>query len=611
MSETSVRLSVIIPVYNAENTIRETLDSLLCQSLREIEVICVDDGSRDGSVNVIREYMARDQRVSLICQQNRYAGAARNAGIGAAKGEYLFFLDADDYVLDYALEAVCAKAEKHRLDCLKFLALTIDEKACRYVDKPRNSGGLLTVEDYDRLLKVEKNSPLLRVGVTPWSGIYRRAFVLEKGCSFNHLRCVNDRSFWTKIMTNSERIMVTRDRVTVHRVSQDQSLVGRRSAHFDCQIESVRLTENQLREDGIPEAAAALIMQQEYIDLVVWYNRFSVNPEQKTEMDRLIREYLDNSGTAFGELLKALLSQDRFSSRPDREVKPFHDPVPKPAVSVLIPVRGTEENLDRALESLTNQTLEAMEFLLLDAGGTDLDRILMKEYAALDRRFRRIDVSGADGYGKMMNSGLEQANGSYISILEPDDFVREDMYECMLKRAEKYHLDLFQSDYTRFRITPEGTLETRSVELFTDRSYYYRTMKPGENRQVFSMPAQTGNALYRRAFLLDAGIRWDENPGFGSAGNGFRDRVLSAARRARFQRVQLYREQAGEAEMFVPDAGAPQVPAAGLLQKLQKKCRSVRALFLEYGARFTVRYFMKQGRVFLESRRQQRESCGT
>ncbi len=229
MKEKPVILSVIIPVYNAENTIREALDSLLGQSLKEIEVICVDDGSKDRSVDVIREYLKKDPRVSLITQKNQFAGAARNAGIDAAKGEYLFFLDADDYVLDYALEAACAKARKHRLDCLKFLSLTRDEKTGAYVDKRRNSGSMLRPEDFDRLLKVEKDSPLLKISVTPWSGIYRRSFVLEKNCRFNRLRCVNDRSFYNKIMTNAERIMITRDRVTVHRENQDQSLVGRRS----------------------------------------------------------------------------------------------------------------------------------------------------------------------------------------------------------------------------------------------------------------------------------------------------------------------------------------------------------------------------------------------
>ena len=604
MSEPAITLSVIIPVYNAENTIRETLDSVLGQSLKAIEIICVDDGSRDRSVDVIHEYMERDPRVSLICQQNKFAGPARNAGVEAAKGEYLFFLDADDYVLDYALEAVCAKAREHRLDCLKFLALTLDEKERRYVDKPRNSGGLLDTADYDRLLKVEKNSPLLRVGVTPWSGIYRRAFVLEKNCRFNHLRCVNDRSFWTKVMTNAERIMVARDRVTVHRVSQDQSLVGRRAAHFDCQIESARLTENQLREDGVSPEAASLIMQQEYVDLTVWYNRFSVNPEQKAEMDGQIREYLDGSGTAFGDMLRKRLSKGKSPSRPDREVKPFHDPVPEPAVSVLVPVRHTAESLDRALVSLTNQTLEEMEFLLLDADGTDLNRIIMKEYAAVDRRFRIIDASGVNGYGQLMNLGLEQAKGRWIGILDPDDFVSADMYERLWKQAERLRLDLIQSDYTCFRITPEGRMETRSVRLFADESCYYRTIVPERKKQVFSMPDQTGNALYRRAFLQKAGICWEEKPDFGTDGSGFRDRVLSAARRARFQKARLYCELARETDAFVPDAEEPQAPAGGLVQKVRNKCREGKEMFLEYGAGFTARSIVKKCWYFVTKQRQ-------
>ena len=125
---------------------------------------------------------------------------------------------------------------------------------------------------------------------------------------------------------------------------------------------------------------------------------------------------------------------------------------------MLVPVRHTAESLDRALVSLTNQTLEEMEFLLLDADGTDLNRIIMKEYAAVDRRFRIIDASGVNGYGQLMNLGLEQAKGRWIGILDPDDFVSADMYERLWKQAERLRLDLIQSDYTCFRITPEGRM---------------------------------------------------------------------------------------------------------------------------------------------------------
>jgi hypothetical protein len=144
--------------------------------------------------------------------------------------------------------------------------MTRDEKEERYVDKKRNNGGMLLPEDYDRLLKVEQGSPLLRVSVTPWSGIYRRAFVMEKNCRFNSLRCVNDRSFYTKVMTNADRIMVTRDRVTVHRENQDTSLVGKRAEHFDCQIASLQLTEAQLKADAVPQESMDAVMKQEFID---------------------------------------------------------------------------------------------------------------------------------------------------------------------------------------------------------------------------------------------------------------------------------------------------------------------------------------------------------
>ena len=114
------KLSVIIPVYNAEDYLRMNLDSLISQSLKEIEIICVDDGSTDSSRDIVREYMEKDERVKLICQKNQFAGAARNNGMTIATGEYVHFLDADDYVLDYAYESLLYKAKKYDLDCLKF-----------------------------------------------------------------------------------------------------------------------------------------------------------------------------------------------------------------------------------------------------------------------------------------------------------------------------------------------------------------------------------------------------------------------------------------------------------------------------------------------------------
>ncbi|MDO5139064.1 MAG: glycosyltransferase family 2 protein, partial [Oscillospiraceae bacterium] len=86
------KVSVIIPVYNAEEYLRECLDSVVNQTLRDIEIICVDDGSTDGSLSVLREYEKGDPRVRVFTQPNINAGAARNKGLYNATGEYLSFL---------------------------------------------------------------------------------------------------------------------------------------------------------------------------------------------------------------------------------------------------------------------------------------------------------------------------------------------------------------------------------------------------------------------------------------------------------------------------------------------------------------------------------------
>ena len=91
-------VSVIIPSYNAAEYIAQTLESVLAQTLSDIEVIVVDDGSTDSTRDVVAEFACKDSRVTLVEQANQFAGVARNNGMAKARGTYLYFLDADDYI---------------------------------------------------------------------------------------------------------------------------------------------------------------------------------------------------------------------------------------------------------------------------------------------------------------------------------------------------------------------------------------------------------------------------------------------------------------------------------------------------------------------------------
>lgn len=106
MSEAPL-VSVVVPVYNAEPYLRECLDSLFGQTLKEIEIIAVDDGSTDGSGKILDEFAARDRRLKVIHQENAGVSAARNRGIKAARGRYLTFVDADDRIDRQALGYLC------------------------------------------------------------------------------------------------------------------------------------------------------------------------------------------------------------------------------------------------------------------------------------------------------------------------------------------------------------------------------------------------------------------------------------------------------------------------------------------------------------------------
>lgn len=111
-----VKVSVVLPIYNVEPYLRKCMDSLLGQTLKEIQIIAVDDGSPDNSASIIDEYAERDSRVYPIHKKNGGVSAARNDGLAVASGKYIFFCDSDDWLDRRALEILYDKAERENAD---------------------------------------------------------------------------------------------------------------------------------------------------------------------------------------------------------------------------------------------------------------------------------------------------------------------------------------------------------------------------------------------------------------------------------------------------------------------------------------------------------------
>lgn len=136
-------ISIIVPVYNTENYLKECLESLVNQNLKNFEIIIVNDGSTDNSELIIQEFAKKYPFVSSIAHKNKGLGATRNVGATLAQGEYVYFMDSDDYLVPGGLDRIIKMAQKNNLEALFFDAES-------FVDN-QNSTLLNTVEfDYSR-----------------------------------------------------------------------------------------------------------------------------------------------------------------------------------------------------------------------------------------------------------------------------------------------------------------------------------------------------------------------------------------------------------------------------------------------------------------------------
>ncbi len=124
-----IKTSVIIPMYNIEDYIGETLESVFRQTQKEIEIIVVDDGSTDGSLEIVKNYQKEHNNLIIVCQENKKLGAARNAGMDIAKGECIYFLDSDDLIEKNTLEVLYDKVKNNNLDFVTFDAAIFEGKA--------------------------------------------------------------------------------------------------------------------------------------------------------------------------------------------------------------------------------------------------------------------------------------------------------------------------------------------------------------------------------------------------------------------------------------------------------------------------------------------------
>lgn len=224
---TELLVSIVIPVYNTKPYIAQCLNSLIAQTMNRFEIICVNDGSTDGSEKILHRYQEQYSFIRVISQENKGAGVARNVGLSSAKGKYVLFLDSDDYFDEHLLEKVCDKAEKNNCDIVLFDIYRFDNQT-KEVFSPRLNLNQKVIPTLDVFSAEDIPKSIFNISLgVAWNKLYRRQFIEENNLRFQEIRNSNSVYFSFAAFLLAKSISIVNERLLYYRSNNPKSTVGR------------------------------------------------------------------------------------------------------------------------------------------------------------------------------------------------------------------------------------------------------------------------------------------------------------------------------------------------------------------------------------------------
>lgn len=274
-------VSIVIPVYNAEETLSACLDSVIAQTFTDIEVICINDGSTDQSGAIIDEYAARDQRVRARHQDNIGQHASRNVALGLVRGKYMLSVDSDDVIEPHAVERVYFRAEAEAAD--------ITLIGWDYLSGPYAPPDLATWNLRDWADRPEAIGFPLGYGYV-WMKLYRRDFIHRHGLRFNEeLYTKADLIFHWTSMSLAERVCVVPEPLYHYRVHAN-SITGRIGKRFIQVIGVMEAIRTELEDIDDPKGLLPLWPR---FALPFLHSTFQQLPAQhRPEMREALKEFV-------------------------------------------------------------------------------------------------------------------------------------------------------------------------------------------------------------------------------------------------------------------------------------------------------------------------------
>ncbi|MDO4341084.1 MAG: glycosyltransferase, partial [Eubacteriales bacterium] len=480
------KVSVIIPVYNAEQYLSECLNSLINQTLKDLEIICVDDGSTDHSLSILNQYAQKDKRITVIQQKNLYAGVARNNGLQAAKGEYVIFLDSDDFFDIQLLEKTYVKGCETNADIILFGGEKYNTQTSEYTEAPY----FLRKEFLPENPVFSRNDiPDQIMTVTtpaPWTKLYRRQFILEENLKFQPFPNSNDAYFVLVSLCLAKKITYVDESLVYYRIGSTENIQSNKWKNPLCFLKAYEAVYEELVRRNIFEE-----VEKSYVDvtisgckfnldtitddearLTIYHEIMSADFQKTGVLDHPIEYYSNWRNCMQVRGVKyALLWYEKMRKKADNsgfQILKQNSLHSTPLVSVIVPVYNVEPYLKECLESIRQQTLSSIEIICINDGSADLSLNILLECAEHDNRISVFSQQNS-GQSAARNAGVRQASGEYIYFMDSDDILDIHALSVMYEQAKEDDLDVVYCDGSSFSDSEHCE---ESVEIY--KEYYVR-----------------------------------------------------------------------------------------------------------------------------------------
>lgn len=551
MSLEAPKVSVVVPIYKVEKHLRQCVNSVLAQTLKDIEIILVDDGSPDACPRIVDEYAARDPRVVPVHQENRGLSGARNAGLNAARGEYVGFVDADDRIEPEMFEKLHSAAKANLADVV----------ACGIRCEFLCGGAEVDQAYYDMKFsgKFAASPELLeKLDVSVCNKIFRRDLIEKAGepLRFPDGKNFEDCEFFWRFFLRAQSIFCIRENL-YHYVRHGsgimkETMTGANAHSVDAVLVCGNILRDLLARERFGEFAFPFFL------LLAGHHGLSArsgHPETDSETRKILalanykkfrRELPERENWAW-EILDAVAARKRFSlgktilrtknckgvsrtflfgirirkkfipeASAGRSVvfdspKEAAEAGTRPKISVVVPTYNATAYLRQSLDALCGQTLRGLEIVCVNDGSTDESEAILREYAARDPRIKIISQANG-GYGRAVNVGIDAARGEFLAVAEPDDYVAPEMFETLYAAAKKNRVPLVKCDWELFWENA-GTETRRERWRLVSCGEDVAVFPPKENPTMIADASGIWAAIYDLAWLRANGIRCSETPG--------------------------------------------------------------------------------------------------